>query len=61
MNLNSLTSPTLATYTALQQAFDHFNAELFGGELPACLITLRSSNCYLGYHQLNRFLSIEGE
>jgi len=38
MNLNSPTSPTLATYTALQQAFDHFNAELFSGELPACLI-----------------------
>jgi len=60
MNLNSPTSPTLATYTALQQAFDHFNDELFGGELPACLITLRSSNRHRGYHQANRFVSIDG-
>ena len=58
--MNRASSPTLATYTSLQRAFDHFNAELFAGELPDCLITLRSSNRHRGYHQANRFVSIEG-
>jgi hypothetical protein len=26
----------------LQQAYDHFNAALFDGKLPPCLITLRA-------------------
>jgi len=32
------TSPTLETYLELQRAYDHFNAELFDGGLPFCLI-----------------------
>jgi hypothetical protein len=31
--------PTQATYTALREAWDHFNERLFAGELPDCLVT----------------------
>jgi hypothetical protein len=31
-------SPTASFYAALQSAFDHFNADLFDGKLPQCLI-----------------------
>jgi hypothetical protein len=31
--------PTPTTYAELQQAYDHFNNELFAGALPPCLIT----------------------
>ena len=53
-------SPTLAMYSALNRAFDHFNQHLFGGELPPCLITLRSSRRQRGYHHAERFISTEG-
>jgi len=33
-------TPTRETYTVLQDAYDHFNKEIFGNELPQCLITL---------------------
>ena len=33
--------PTRETYTALQDAFDYFNRELFHPELPQVLIVLR--------------------
>ena len=35
------THPTHRTYTSLDAAYDHFNRELFGGQLPACLITMQ--------------------
>lgn len=53
-------SPTLTMYSALQHAFDHFNEQLFAGELPPCLITLRSSRRQRGYHHAWRFISSEG-
>jgi hypothetical protein len=56
-----MTSPTLAFYTSLQAAFDHFNTQLFGGELPGCLITLRSASRVYGYHHTNRFISPHGQ
>lgn len=56
-----MTSPTLAFYASLQAAFDHFNAHLFGGELPGCLITLRSASRVYGYHHANRFISTDGQ
>ena len=37
-------NPTVKTYAALHQAFDFFNDRLFGGELPACLVTLQRKN-----------------
>jgi hypothetical protein len=33
--------PTDQSYFELQQAFDYFNAQVFAGELPQCLITLQ--------------------
>lgn len=53
-------SPTLSMYSALQRAFDHFNTHLFDGELPPCLLTLRSSKRQRGYHHAKRFVSAEG-
>ncbi|OOC09117.1 MULTISPECIES: SprT-like domain-containing protein [Thioalkalivibrio] len=52
--------PTLSMYSALQQAFDHFNERLFDNELPPCLITLRSSRRQRGYHHAERFISGDG-
>jgi predicted SprT family Zn-dependent metalloprotease len=53
-------SPTGQAYSELQQAFDHFNRELFGNELPHCLITLqREKSCY-GYFSHERFVNGEG-
>lgn len=59
--MNIPISPTTEFYAALQHAYDHFNAELFGGKLPHCLITLRSASRVYGYHHAGRFISIKGE
>ena len=50
-------TPTVAFYTCLQQAFEHFNSALFAGKLPPCLITLRSSSREFGYHHKERFIN----
>lgn len=42
-------SITVDTYSALQAAYDHFNKELFDGELPECLITLAYQRSARGY------------
>lgn len=55
-----MNSPTLDFYSGLQSAFDHFNAELFGGALPPCLLTLRSASRAYGYHHAGRFISPDG-
>ena len=39
----------------LQQAYDHFNQELFGGRLPQVLITLQRKKNARGYFSPNRF------
>jgi hypothetical protein len=48
--------PTAQAYTEFQEAYDHFNAALFGGTLPACLITFqrRAPNVF-GYYHRARF------
>lgn len=56
-----MSNPTLALYTALQAAFDHFNERLFGARLPPCLITLRSATRVYGYHHAGRFISPDGK
>jgi hypothetical protein len=55
-----MNTPTLTLYSALQEAFDHFNQRLFGGALPQCLITLRSASRVYGYHHADRFISPDG-
>ena len=53
--------PTHETYAELQQAFDHFNAQLFDGQLPSCLITLQREKNTVGYFSAGRFVSIAGQ
>jgi len=48
--------PTDDTYTELQTAFDHFNAELFGKSLPPCLLTLQREKKTYGYFSAERFV-----
>lgn len=54
-------SPTTEVYAALRSAYDHFNAALFAGKLPACLITLqRKGRRTFGYYAARRFGSVGG-
>ena len=34
-------NPTNRTYGGLDRAYDFFNEQLFGGQLPRCLITMQ--------------------
>lgn len=55
------TTPTTDQYTRLQSAYDFFNAELFDGQLPACLITLQRQKKVMGYFSGRRFVDASGE
>jgi predicted SprT family Zn-dependent metalloprotease len=46
---------TQAEYRAFQQAYDFFNAELFGGTLPHVLVTLQRHAKAKGYFSPERF------
>lgn len=48
---------TTDEYTAFDRAFDFFNAELFGGILPVCLITLQRDKYARGYYWQSQFIS----
>ncbi len=52
--------PTVQAYSELQQAIDHFNAELFGGELPTCLVTLQRKRRTYGYFSRKQFVDSRG-
>jgi len=52
--------PTRQAYAELQQAYDHFNAQLYGGQLPACLITLQREKRTCGYFCAKRFSNVHG-
>jgi predicted SprT family Zn-dependent metalloprotease len=47
-------APT-AEYDAFDKAFDFFNSELFGGQLPLVMITLNRKGRYGGYFAPERF------
>lgn len=47
--------PTEEAYAELQQAYDFYNAELFEGELPPCLITFQRQKRTFGYFSKARF------
>jgi hypothetical protein len=47
---------TQAEYRAFQQAYDFFNAELFGGALPHVLVTLQRQAKTYGYFSPERFV-----
>ena len=47
--------PTKQTYSRLDQAYDHLNATLFSGLLPACLITWQRQRGAYGYFSPAKF------
>jgi predicted SprT family Zn-dependent metalloprotease len=51
--------PTHRTYTSLDAAYDHFNRELFAGQLPPCLITMQRHKGAYGYFSGGRFVSLD--
>lgn len=55
------TRPTPEAYAELQQAFDHFNSQLFDGQLPSCLITLQREKRTYGYFSKAQFVRRSGE
>ena len=57
----NVTDPTAHTYGGLNAAYDFFNARLFGGTLPACLITMQRHKGAYGYFAPERFGSRDGE
>lgn len=53
--------PTEQTYGELQQAFTHFNQELFEGKIPQCLLTLQREKMTCGYFSSERFVHRDGK
>lgn len=53
--------PTEDLYLALQRAWDHFNEQLFGGQLSPVLITLIRKGHFYGYYHENQFVEARGE
>jgi hypothetical protein len=53
--MSTRTDPTKRTYATLQTAVRHFNATLFEGALPPCLVTFQRRSNALGYFAHNRF------
>lgn len=52
---------TTTEYTNLDQAFDYFNAELFGGQLPLVLLTFQRHGQAYGYYAPKRFKARHGD
>ena len=53
-------NPTRKTYQTLDDAYGFFNARLFAGRLPPCLITMQRSKSAYGYFAGGRFGSRDG-
>lgn len=54
-------NPTATNYNAMQFAYEHFNLQLFGDQLPPCLITLQRKNKAYGYFAGERFGATVGK
>ena len=52
--------PTTLTYSVLKEAYAFFNARLFSGRLPSCLITMQRRNRTYGYFAGRRFTTRDG-
>jgi hypothetical protein len=52
--------PTSKTYDGLTEAYAFFNARLFDGKLPSCLITMQRKAKAYGYFAGGRFGSKDG-
>lgn len=55
-----IANPTNKTYAGLTDAYEFFNARLFGGKLPPCLITMQRKSKAYGYFAGGRFGSRAG-
>lgn len=55
-----MADPTRSTYQGLTDAYDFFNARLFGGRLPRCLITMQRQRQAYGYFAGGRFGTKDG-
>jgi hypothetical protein len=55
-----IADPTTHTYAGLNRAYDFFNARLFDGNLPRCLITMQRHKGAYGYFAPERFGSRDG-
>lgn len=53
-------TPTQQICDELQIAYDHFNATLFEGRLPPCMLTLQRQKKTRGYFSNKRFVSHDG-
>lgn len=53
-------TPTAKNYSPFDQAYDFFNARLFDGRLPRCLITMQRGRKFYGYFAPSRFGAPEG-
>jgi hypothetical protein len=54
-------TPSEQMYGPLLVAFNHFNSELFGGELPGCLVTIRAEGKTKGFYHAKTFAALGGE
>ena len=61
MNKTGDLPPTVAEYSGLQAAYEHFNAELFNGELPDVMIVLTRRAHSYGHFVADRFVAREGD
>jgi predicted SprT family Zn-dependent metalloprotease len=53
--MDAARNPTRTNYDYYQRAYDHFNAALFEGALPRCLITLQRGRKAYGYFHGGRW------
>lgn len=53
--------PTKETYDQLGHAYERLNRDLFGGELPGCLITLQRKRRTYGHFSGGRFARDDGQ
>ncbi len=54
------TRPTPAQFNAYSLAFDYFNAELFGGQLPDCLLNFSRAATFRGFFAPSRWADRKG-
>lgn len=60
MTTENKNSPTGELYQAFTSAYDFFNQELFGGELPPCVVTVQRGKPYFGFFSPNRWKNGSG-
>lgn len=53
--MKSEQQPTLSMYSFIQNAYDFFNDQLFGNELPTCMLTFQRDKAVMGYFASDRW------